>query len=97
MMCQNRDGAFVESLGPYGRFIDECMVRIVTSLNKSHNKKTVACCCGHDKYPRTIIIEDKSWDGETVYFDIISGVQIPRTRNFYKMDSEGYYYIPETL
>jgi len=29
------------------------------------------------------------------YYDVVSGLEIPRTRNFYRLDSEGYYYIPE--
>lgn len=32
-----------------------------------------------------------------VFREIISQKIIPRTRNFYKKDSEGYYYIPEVL
>lgn len=28
-------------------------------------------------------------------FDWVSNVRIPRARNFYKRDKQGYYYIPE--
>jgi len=27
--------------------------------------------------------------------EVLSGTYIPRTRNIYKRDKEGYYYIPE--
>jgi len=31
------------------------------------------------------------------FYELISGKEIPRKRNFYKKDKEGYYYIPETV
>jgi len=50
-----------------------------------------ACCCGHYKYPMSIVVDD----GEI--FDLMSGIKIPRTRNFYRKDNQGYYYIPEVI
>jgi len=83
--------------------IDRCIKPFVEWLKKKHNP--VASCCGHGKYPLTvvvkegIVIEDKSQPTGRkpviVYREIISQTIIPRTRNFYKKDSEGYYYIPE--
>ena len=52
--------------------------------------KTLASCCGHGKYPKTIVIERNGQNIE--YF---SGIVIPRKRRFYRKDSEGIYYIPE--
>ena len=30
-------------------------------------------------------------------FDLISEVDIPRKKKFYKKDKQGYYYIPEVI
>ncbi len=73
--------------------IDECMRNFVNFLKKSCGVKVVACCCGHQKYPMTTIAR---FNNEFVpYVEIVSGMSIPRSRNFYKKDKEGYYYIPE--
>lgn len=68
--------------------IDECMRTLITNLNVK-GIKTVACCCGHGKYPMTIIVEG--------HYDLVSGKFIPRKRKFYKRDKEGFYYIPEVI
>jgi len=70
--------------------IDKCIKILIENITDSCN--TVACCCGHGKYPMTIVCE---MNGE--YFDIVSNAEIPRTRNFYKRDKQGYYYIPEVV
>ena len=74
--------------------IDECMKKFVKLLNLclGGGHHTVACCCGHGKYPMTLLIKNKE-----VVIDMFSGEIIPRKRNFYKKDEEGYYYIPETI
>ena len=71
-----------------GRRLDPC-IRILID-NMMDNCNTVASCCGHGKYPMTIICE---MNGE--YFDIVSDTEIPRSKRFYKKDKQGYYYIPE--
>jgi len=63
---------------------------LIENIRDSCN--TVACCCGHGKYPMTIVCE---MNGE--YFDIVSDIEIPRSKRFYKKDKQGYYYIPETI
>ncbi|MCK5018150.1 MAG: hypothetical protein KAS32_13925 [Candidatus Peribacteraceae bacterium] len=70
--------------------VDLCIRSFIKSITNSEYN-TVACCCGHGKYPLTVVCK-KDTDG---YYDLISGIEIPRTRNFYRLDSEGYYYIPE--
>lgn len=70
--------------------IDKCMRRVI-GLLKDHYK-IVGCCCGHRKYFPTIVCE---LNGKIV--EIFSWIVIPRTRNFYKKDKQGYYYIPEVL
>jgi hypothetical protein len=71
--------------------IDECM-EWVGYINQK-NLKVVACCCGHGKYPMTIVV--KNHLGHT--WELISNKIIPRKRNFYKRDKQGYYFIPETI
>jgi len=53
----------------------------------------VACCCGHGRYPTTIVVKYSSGRIR----EVLSETDIPRTRNFYKLDSEGFYYIPEVV
>ena len=55
--------------------------------------KIVACCCGHKKYPMTIVAKD----GNGMVLELCSGIYLKRKRNFYKRDKQGYYYIPETI
>lgn len=74
--------------------IDKCMRELIKYL-RSCGIKTVSCCCGHGKYPMTIVV--KHYDCRWLGRDIFSGKVIPRSRNFYKRDGEGYYYIPETI
>lgn len=69
--------------------IDKCMRRLIKWLNLQGHI-TVACCCGHNKYQMTIIVKSKS-----EYREVLSDTIIPRKRNFYRRDKEGYYYIPE--
>ena len=75
--------------------IDKCMRGFISTL-KSYGIEVLACCCGHGKYPMTIIYRHKSNDilNGNIY-DMISGWGIQRKRNFYKRDKEGYFYIPE--
>ena len=77
--------------------IDECMKNIIEFISDSSNLvEPVACCCGHGRYPMTILLKDKK-DNLGLVYDLISGVEIPRKKKFYKRDEEGYYFIPETI
>ena len=73
--------------------IDECMKEEINKMDIGFIK-TLACCCGHSKYPKTIVIEHKL-TGKP--FEIFSAKFIPRKKKFYKKDKQGYYYIPEVL
>jgi hypothetical protein len=89
-MCEHGELIWMPELGPYGRYIDKCMKEVVLMLNET-GIKTLGCCCGHGKYPKTIIIKGHhipNWEW-------FSGKLINRQRNFYKMDSDGLYYLPE--
>jgi hypothetical protein len=78
-----------------GRRLDPCMKEYIEMVNKILKRvyETKACCCGHGKYPKTIVVGLK---GKNSYcFDLISGMMIKRTKRFYKKDKQGYYFIPE--
>ena len=75
--------------------IDECMRRLIEFIDGCEGHlKVLACCCGHSKYPMTIVIEDINHDYK---YELMSGLYIGRKRKFYKKDKHGYYYIPETI
>jgi hypothetical protein len=75
--------------------IDKCMRDFIRNLDQGFNGtyQIMACCCGHKKYPMTIVVKNRRGQ----IFDLISNVDIPRTRRFYKRDKEGFYYIPEVI
>lgn len=70
--------------------IDPCLKEEITKLQQV-GIKTLGSCCGHGKFPKTIVIETK--DGKHV--DYFSGVEIPRKKRFYFRDMEEHYFIPE--
>lgn len=75
------------------RFIDPCMKKEIKKLNKQ-GVITLACCCGHGKYPKTIVIKS-SLNGMPV--EKFTRQYIPRIRKFYKKDKQGVYFIPEVI
>ena len=79
--------------------IDRCMKNLIENLNIIKQKRFVilGCCCGHKKYKMSIIIQCKGRLESNRIYDLVSGVEIPRKRNFYKKDKDGFYYIPEVL
>ena len=72
------------------RYMDRCIVGIIRALNKD-GVKTLASCCGHRKYPMTIVCLHSNWG----IVEYLSGKIIPRKKRFYKKDKKGFYYIPE--
>jgi len=73
------------------RKIDKCMEVLIEIINSSKVWKTLSCCCGHGKYPMTIIVTSN----QSPIFEVFSNKIIPRKKRFYKKDREGYYFIPE--
>ena len=76
--------------------IDKCMKQCIGTLNAFSSDqimKPVASCCGHGKYSMTIILKNT----QGTCWELFTGKIIPRTRNFYKRDEQGYYYIPEVM
>ena len=72
--------------------IDECMRDWIKLLERLGITNIMACCCGHRRYPKTIVLK-----GIRYCYEGFSGELIQRTRRFYVKDKQGYYYIPETL
>lgn len=77
--------------------IDKCMRDFIKWLSEKH--RIVACCCGHNKYPMSVVVKEGRLDDNAkhyfVYLEIFSQIEIPRKKNFYKRDKQGYYFIPE--
>lgn len=77
-----------------GRKIDPCMRSAIRCLN-DYGTKTLACCCGHGKYPMTIVI-DVGVD-KVIPLEIFSGMFLPRKKKFYVKNKSGDYVIPESM
>lgn len=76
--------------------IDTCLIEIVKMINQDKNLKTILSCCGHEKYPKTIIVLNRETNKVFEWFSkfkLSDGIRKPK--RYYKKDSEGYYYIPE--
>jgi len=84
---------------PNPRVIDPCMRNIISFLN-NRGIKTLACCCGHRRYPPTIVvaygITGAPYEIFSDRFIHKSNMQYKKTR-FYLKDKKGYFYIPETV
>lgn len=91
MMCNKRNTikTYVEMSNKSVR-VDSCISMLIYTLNRN-GIKTLGSCCGHGKYNLSIVIQGLG--GEII--DMVSGIEIPRKKRFYKRDKEGYFYIPE--
>lgn len=89
-MCKTRNSRGI-TLNERTFRVDGCIKDLLLTDGFRKHATTLDCCCGHGRYPKTIII--KSIDGKIREF--YTGKVIPRTRRFYKTDGDGYYYIPE--
>ncbi len=74
------------------RRVDPCMKKLIRYL-QNLRVETLACCCGHGKYPMTIVVKKDNG----LYYEVLSDMWIPRQKRFYKKDKQGYYYIPEVM
>jgi len=88
-MCRSRNSKRVRLTSPKPIRVDSCMKNLI-EIMRMKGIETLACCCGHDKYPMTIVIRRYGMIEE-----LISGRYIPRKKRFYLKDKKGYYYIPE--
>lgn len=93
-MCNKRSSARITVAAYNGEIrVDDCMKPLIDFLwhNLDLKYQTLACCCGHGKYPMTIVVRSEM--GHKT--EIISGKKILREKRFYLKDKQGYYYIPE--
>lgn len=74
--------------------IDPCMREVIRNLQKL-KIRTLSCCCGHGKYPMTLIVNIGL--SKQLALEIFSGIQIERKKRFYKRDKQRYYFIPEVV
>lgn len=72
------------------------MKNIIDFINLSEDFITLGSCCGHGKYPMSIVVRDISNNNRKV-FEVFSDVIIPRHKRFYRTDKNSVYYIPEVL
>jgi hypothetical protein len=72
--------------------IDHCLQLVLGDI-KNLGFKPVASCCGHGKYPMTVVV--RCPDG--TFMEYFSKTTIPRKKRnrYYTRDSDGYYYIKE--
>lgn len=91
-MCQKRSSVICYLKNGKGVRVDGCIRHLIRSLS-FHGYHTVASCCGHSRYPLTIVCKDK----KDRIFELISNISIPRKKRFYIKDKDGLYYIPEIL
>src|SRR4030067_1658927 len=88
-MCLKRNSRWVILNGKKFR-VDACIRDLIQSLNYE-GLETLACCCGHGKYPVTIIYRRNRY-----IYDFCSGSMIlERKKKYYKRDKYGLFFIPE--
>ena len=74
--------------------IDKCLASTIKEINDEGVFKSLASCCGHNKYDKTIVVKERDTGSIFEYFTKIE--LKPKKRNrYYKKDKEGFYYIPE--
>lgn len=87
-MCDKRSSVNVKIKNKAIR-VDSCLRETIKILN--NHFETVACCCGHNRYPVTILA--KRPDGKI--YDVCSGAVINRIKRYYRKDADGFFYVPE--
>ena len=78
--------------------IDPCLVVDIKLINAWGFFRTLSSCCGHGKYPETIIVIDKK--NQNVFeFNSYTflGKGKRKGNRYYKKDIEGFYFIPEVM
>jgi hypothetical protein len=88
---------------PYcNREIDECMRDEIKRVNRNSRYTTLLSCCGHSKYPKTIVVLDNSTSFIFEWFTKrpLTGRYGHETGRyaFYRRDGKkkgDHYYLPE--
>lgn len=70
--------------------VDRCLIHLIEALRHNYSIRVLASCCGHSRYPLTIVVL-----GGAGIYELLTGIPIPRARRFYRRDRKGFYYIPE--
>lgn len=94
-MCNKRNSTRIKIKGKVIR-VDKCMKNVIEYLN-NRGILTLACCCGHGKYPPSIVVFELRIKALVDAVELFSWKHIPRKVKFYKKDKDGYFFIPETL
>lgn len=102
-MCINIQSCLLnmcEKLKYCNRNIDSCLVEQIEIMQEL-GAKTISSCCGHDKYPPTIVIKRKDNSCYEHYSNTILKNYNPkfdkRHNSYYKKDKDGIYFIPELV
>lgn len=74
--------------------IDKCLIEVIQEINEEKQVRTLASCCGHDKYTKTIVVRERDTRQISEYFSKIK-LELKKRNRYYKKDNEGFYYIPE--
>ena len=90
-MCNKRNSRLAEITPKKYVKVDGCLSYIISNLNVL-GIKTLSSCCGHNKYPMTIIVKT-----ELGNLELFSGFNINRKKRFYIKDKQGFYFIPEVI
>lgn len=74
--------------------IDSCIAQQVKDLNERFKNTliSIGCCCGHGKYPPSIVVKELNTGR---HYEFFSGIEITRRRNLYYRDQEGIFHLPE--
>jgi len=70
--------------------LDNCIAKEVMDYNEIGKLNTVASCCGHGRYRKSVIflMDDGS------FFELYSRRVFPKgTKTFYRIDSNGFYHL----
>lgn len=95
-MCNSRNSKktpFIYSGEIKWKKVDRCLPNLLCFINGNTSFRTLGSCCGHGRYPMSIVCKSPFGHIE----DICSGIIIPRTKRFYVKDKDGYYYIHEVV
>ena len=90
-MCNKRNSRLADITPKKYVRVDGCLSYAISNLN-ALGINTMSCCCGHGRYPLTIVVKTDLGN-----LELFSGFFIHRKKRFYKKDKRGYYYIPEVM
>ena len=51
--------------------IDKCLVKEINAINAKGQYRSILSCCGHNKYPKSIVVKERSTGRIYEYFSKI--------------------------